>query len=108
MTNWRAGTPMTENTAADMAQLRTDVLAARESAQFMAGNYGDEGKDESSANCEGQVTAYDDVLRKIDRYVLQPGERRAANGVVIGSGAHPEVPRFGADETDNDYPAEEE
>jgi hypothetical protein len=26
---------------------------------------------------------------------LEPGERRAANGVIIGSGAHPEVPRFG-------------
>lgn len=34
---------------------------------------------------------------------LQPGQVRAANGVIIGSGQdHPEIPRFGADETDND------
>ena len=37
---------------------------------------------------------------------LLPGERRAANGVIIGSGAALGIPRFGADETDNDYPAE--
>lgn len=37
---------------------------------------------------------------------LRPGERRAANGVIIGSGAEPGIPRFGADETDNDYVAE--
>lgn len=36
---------------------------------------------------------------------LLPGERRAANGVIIGSGAEPGIPRFGADQTDNDYPA---
>jgi hypothetical protein len=35
---------------------------------------------------------------------LLPGERRAANGVIIGSGAEPGIPRFGRDETDNDYP----
>lgn len=35
---------------------------------------------------------------------LLPGERRAANGVIIGSGAEPGIPRHGADETDNDYP----
>ena len=34
---------------------------------------------------------------------LLPGERRAANGVIIGSGAEPAIPRFGADETDSDY-----
>jgi hypothetical protein len=33
--------------------------------------------------------------------VLLPGERRAANGVIIGSGAEPGIPRFGADETDS-------
>lgn len=33
---------------------------------------------------------------------LLPGERRAANGVIIGSGAEPGTPRFGADETDLD------
>jgi hypothetical protein len=37
---------------------------------------------------------------------LLPGERRAANGVIIGSGAALDIARFGADETDNDYPAE--
>jgi hypothetical protein len=37
---------------------------------------------------------------------LAPGERLAANGVVIGSGGHPDVPRYGADETDLDAPAE--
>jgi hypothetical protein len=100
---------MTENTtASDLAKLRTDVLGAREAAQFMAGCYGDAGNDESAANCEGQVSAFDEVLRKIDVYLLQPGERRAANGVVIGSGAHPEVPRFGAEQTDQDYPASED
>jgi hypothetical protein len=97
-----------ENTASDMAQLRADVLVAREAASFQAANYGDDGNDESAANCEGQVRAFDEVLRKIDRYLLLPGERRAANGVVIGSGAHPDIPRHGADETDNDYPAEGE
>lgn len=40
--------------------------------------------------------------------VLRPGERRAANGVIIGSGAMPDIPRFGADQTDNDYVAEPE
>jgi hypothetical protein len=39
---------------------------------------------------------------------LLPGERRAANGVIIGSGADLDIPRFGADETDNDYVAEPE
>jgi hypothetical protein len=39
---------------------------------------------------------------------LLPGERRAANGVIIGSGAEPAIPRHGADENDNDYPAEPE
>jgi hypothetical protein len=39
---------------------------------------------------------------------LRPGERRAANGVIIGSGAEPGIPRFGADQTDNDYTAEPE
>jgi hypothetical protein len=34
---------------------------------------------------------------------LEPGERRAANGVIIGSGAALDVPRFGADENDLDY-----
>jgi hypothetical protein len=34
---------------------------------------------------------------------LRPGEYRAANGVIIGSGAQLDIPRFGADETDNDY-----
>lgn len=33
---------------------------------------------------------------------LRPGERRAANGVLIGSGADPGIPRYGADEADND------
>jgi hypothetical protein len=97
---------MTENTAADMAQLREHVIEARESAQFLAVAYGDSGSETGAANVEGQVKAYNDVLRMIDRYVLQPGERRAANGVVIGSGARPDIPRFGADETDNDYPPE--
>jgi len=35
---------------------------------------------------------------------LEPGERLCANGVISGSGAHPEIPRHGADETDQDYP----
>jgi hypothetical protein len=40
---------------------------------------------------------------------LRPGERRAANGVIIGSGADPGIPRFGADETDIDYqPADQD
>jgi len=33
---------------------------------------------------------------------LAPGEYRAANGVIIGSGAELDIPRFGADETDLD------
>jgi hypothetical protein len=33
---------------------------------------------------------------------LKPGERLAANGVISGSGADPDVPRFGADENDLD------
>jgi hypothetical protein len=33
---------------------------------------------------------------------LLPGERRAGNGVIIGSGAEPGIPRHGADETDLD------
>jgi hypothetical protein len=33
---------------------------------------------------------------------LVSGERRAANGVIIGSGAELDIPRFGADETDLD------
>jgi hypothetical protein len=37
---------------------------------------------------------------------LEPGERLAPTGVIIGSGAHPGIPRFGADQTDNDYPAD--
>lgn len=39
---------------------------------------------------------------------LRPGERRAANGVIIGSGAEPGIPRFGADQTDNDLVIEGE
>jgi hypothetical protein len=39
--------------------------------------------------------------------VLRPGEYMAPTGVVIGSGAHPEISRFGADETDNDCLADE-
>jgi hypothetical protein len=35
---------------------------------------------------------------------LEPGEHLCANGVISGSGAHPEIPRHGADETDQDYP----
>jgi hypothetical protein len=35
---------------------------------------------------------------------LTSGERLCPNGVISGSGAHPEIPRHGADETDNDYP----
>lgn len=34
---------------------------------------------------------------------LEPGEHLAPSGVVTGSGAHPEIPRFGADQTDNDH-----
>lgn len=37
---------------------------------------------------------------------LRPGERRAANGVIIGSGAEPGILRFGADQNDIDPPAE--
>lgn len=37
---------------------------------------------------------------------LRPGERRAANGVIIGSGTEPGIPRFGADENDTDYVTE--
>lgn len=33
---------------------------------------------------------------------LRPGQVRAANGVIIGSGENPDIPRFGADQTDND------
>jgi hypothetical protein len=40
--------------------------------------------------------------------LLEPGERLCANGVVSGSGAHPEVPRHGTDEVDNDYVSEPE
>jgi hypothetical protein len=36
---------------------------------------------------------------------LLPGERQAANGVVIGSGAEPGIPRFGADQNDMDEEA---
>jgi hypothetical protein len=38
---------------------------------------------------------------------LQPGERLAANGVIIGSGAARDIPRFGADSNDIDHPAED-
>jgi hypothetical protein len=39
---------------------------------------------------------------------LTSGERLCPNGVISGSAAHPDIPRHGADETDNDYsvPAE--
>jgi hypothetical protein len=37
-----------------------------------------------------------------DEVELLPGERRAANGVIIGSGAARDIPRFGADENDLD------
>lgn len=40
------------------------------------------------------------------RLGLEPGERLCANGVISGSAAHPEVPRHGADETDQDYVTE--
>jgi len=33
---------------------------------------------------------------------LQPGQVRAPNGVILGHGQGPDIPRFGADETDND------
>jgi hypothetical protein len=91
-----------------LAKLRTDVLEARAAVQVVADSYADGGDSEGAANCEGQVRAYADVLRTIDRYLLLPGERRAANGVIIGSGADLDIPRFGADETDNDYVAEPE
>lgn len=39
---------------------------------------------------------------------LTSGERLCANGVISGAAAHPEIPRHGADETDQDYPAEPE
>lgn len=42
------------------------------------------------------------------RLGLEPGERLCANGVISGSAAHPDIPRHGADETDQDYPAEPE
>lgn len=35
---------------------------------------------------------------------LTSGERLASTGIVVGYAAHPEIPRFGADETDQDYP----
>jgi hypothetical protein len=37
---------------------------------------------------------------------LTSGERLAANGVIVGSAAALDIARFGADQTDNDYPAE--
>jgi hypothetical protein len=40
------------------------------------------------------------------RLELQPGQHLAPTGVISGSGAHPDIPRHGADETDNDYVAE--
>ena len=42
------------------------------------------------------------------RLGLEPGEHLCANGVISGSGAHPEIPRHGADEADSDYPGDEE
>lgn len=33
---------------------------------------------------------------------LQLGQVRAANGVILGHDQDPDIPRFGADETDND------
>lgn len=33
---------------------------------------------------------------------LRPGQVRASNGVILGSGQDPDIPRWGADETDND------
>jgi hypothetical protein len=39
---------------------------------------------------------------------LEPGERLCANGVISGSGAHPEIPRYGREETDSDYELGEE
>jgi hypothetical protein len=34
---------------------------------------------------------------------LQPGQHLARTGVISGSAAHPDIPRHGADETDNDH-----
>lgn len=34
---------------------------------------------------------------------LQPGQVRAPNGVILGHVQDPGTPRFGQDETDNDY-----
>jgi hypothetical protein len=34
---------------------------------------------------------------------LAPGEHLMRSGVINGAGAHPGIPRFGADETDNDH-----
>ena len=36
---------------------------------------------------------------------LEPGEHLMRTGVISGSGTHRDIPRFGTDETDNDYPA---
>jgi hypothetical protein len=36
---------------------------------------------------------------------LEPGQRLCPNGVISGSGAHPDIPRHGAGETDGLYGA---
>lgn len=91
-----------------LEQLREDVRAARESVLTLAADYAGRGRDGDeidAAQLEGQAKAYADVLRMVSRLAgveLEPGEHVAPTGVVVGSGAHPEVPRFGADETDQD------
>jgi len=52
---------------------------------------------------EGNVTQWQAGLA----LGLAPGERLAANGVVIGAGGHPDIPRHGAEENDLDYPADD-
>lgn len=50
----------------------------------------------------GAITPAEATGWLLELGILKPGERRAANGVIIGSGAEPDIPRFGADENDLD------
>jgi hypothetical protein len=61
---------------------------------------------ESAANLWCEVPRSAAMAARGDARLL-PGERLAANGVIIGSGAEPGIPRFGADANDIDHPAQE-
>jgi hypothetical protein len=70
--------------------------------------------EQAPKNSAGRESLWDSMFRAADLMdaaaskstTLLPGERRAANGVIIGSGAARDIPRFGSDQNDSDYPAD--